>query len=498
LNTNEINCIFENKDGKIWLATQGGGINIMHPDSATFFHLTMDNGLPGNDVQGILADSSGKKWASTNRGIVSIDPEHKNKPFTYYHHSDGIQGETFKVNAWYKSADGEMFFGGDNGFTRFYPRDIVSNSIPPKIGLTYLRISNQVVKIGDTISDGNIMVKSLDETDRIVLPYQKNSFSIGVGVHHFQHPEGNMIRYKLEGFNDRWITLPAATNPYIYFSKVPDGRYILHISGMSADNMEADRERLIHIRILPPWYKAWYMTTLFLLTIIAMIGGVIYMVVRRQRISYEKMIDAISLENNENKMKILTNIAHELRTPLSLVIAPIEDMMQNYTTIEPRWKDHITLIHRNSNYLLTLINQIIDFRKLHAGKLQINLQSEDIVSLVRNVAANFKGLESRRKANLQVRVPDKAVMVKIDGQKIEEVLYNLLSNAFKHTSEHQSIIVSLDLVKGVESNTGKNEKQIRITVFNEGKDSILVASGVFLSPEYFSEKKFSVSINRFH
>lgn len=470
LSDNEINCIFENNDGKIWLATQGGGINILNPDSVTFTHLTMEDGLPGNDIQGIMADASGKKWVSTNNGLVSVDLNNKIKPFKFYNQSDGIQGETFKVNSWYKASDGEMFFGGDNGFTRFYPEKITTNPVPPKIGLTYLRILNQVIKIGDTISSGNIMSKSLDEIKSIELPYRKNSFSIGVGVHHFQYPAGNMIRYKLDGFNERWITLPAATNPYIYFSRVPDGRYLLHISALSTDNVEASQERLLQIRILPPWYRTWYMTTLFLLSVIAMIGAVIAMVIRRQRISFEKRIDAIELENNENKMKFLTNVAHELRTPLSLVVAPIEDMMQNYTGIEPKWKEHITLIHRNSNYLLSLINQIIDFRKLHAGKLQLNLQTVDIVALVSNVTANFKGLQNRRKANLQIKVPEKAMLVKIDSQKIEEVLYNLLSNAFKHTGENQNIVVSLEIIPLPKEEQGVYHSQVKITVFNEGKD----------------------------
>jgi signal transduction histidine kinase/DNA-binding response OmpR family regulator/ligand-binding sensor domain-containing protein len=469
LNANEINCIFENKDGKLWVATQGGGINIMDTDSDTFSYLTIENGLPGNDVQGILADRSGIKWVSTNKGLVAIDLDSKSKPFTYYSHSDGIQGESFKVNSYYQSADGEMFFGGDNGFTRFYPNEIRFNPIPPKIGLTNFRISNQIVNIGDTISRGNIMSKSLDDLEEIVLPYAKNSFSLGVGVHHYQYPEGNLIRYKLEGFNDRWITMSAASNPYIYFSKVPDGKYTLHISALSADNIEAEQQRVLQIRILPPWYRTWYMTTIFILLIFAMTGGLIYMFIKRQRISFQEKIDAISFENNENKMRFLTNIAHELRTPLSLVIAPIEDMMQNYTTIEPKWKNHLSLIYRNSNYLLTLINQIIDFRKLNAGKLQLNLQTADIVMLVKDVVTNFKGLESRRKTNLQIHVPEKSILVKIDSQKIEEVLYNLLSNAFKHTRENQSIVVSLELVPII---SGKEDKkqQIKITVFNEGKD----------------------------
>lgn len=469
LNANEINCIYENKDGQLWIATQGGGINIMDPDKNTFTKLTTENGMPGNDVLGILADQSGRKWVSTNKGIVSIDLDNKTKPFTIYSQSDGIQGETFKVNSYYQSPDGEMFFGGDNGFTRFYPNEIKYNSIPPKIGLTNLKIDNKLVNIGDTISRGNIMSKSINELNSIELPYRKNTFSIGVGVHHYQYPEGNMIQYKLEGFNDRWITI-SASNQNIYFSKVPHGKYTLRINALSADNIEASEERLLEIHILPPWYKTWYMRIIYILLIFSMIGWAFYLLANIQRISFQRKIDAIAFENNENKMKFLTNIAHELRTPMSLVIAPIEDMMQNYTTIEPKWKSHINLMYRNSNYLLTLINQIIDFRKLNAGKLQLNLQTTDIAMLVKDVVTNFKGLEIQKKTNLQVQVPEKSVLVKIDSQKIEEVLYNLLSNAFKHTRENHSILVSLEILPAVSEKKEVEKQRIKITVFNEGKD----------------------------
>ncbi|HEY3372051.1 MAG TPA: two-component regulator propeller domain-containing protein [Prolixibacteraceae bacterium] len=470
LNANEINCIFEQQDGNLWFGTQGGGINIMDMASETFSHLTTEDGLPGNDIQGILPDQAGRKWISTYNGIVSVDLNNKSKPFTYYSHSDGIQGETFKVNSYFISNDGEMFFGGDNGFTRFYPHNIRLNPIPPQIGFTNLRILNRMVNIGDTISKGNTMTKSLNESDQIALPFAKNSFSIGVGVHHYQYPEGNTILYQLEGYNDRWIKIPAS-NRNLYFSMLPSGKYTLHVRAQSADNVDSIKEKTLQITVWPPWYRTWYMTTIFILLLIITIAQVIYQFINRQRKSFQKKIDAIEIENNENKMKFLTNIAHELRTPLSLVVAPIEDMMQNAASMEPKWKNHISLIYRNSNYLLTLINQIIDFRKLNAGKLQLNLQTTDIVALVVEVVANFKGLESRRKTNLQVSVPESSILVKIDRQKIEEVLYNLLSNAFKHTGENQSIVVSLKLIQTPVSEKGEECKQeIIISVFNEGKD----------------------------
>ena len=469
LNANEINCICENSDGKIWIATQGGGINILDMDSMKFSHLTVENGLTGNDVLGILTEKSGVKWISTNKGIEAYDQTSKTKPFTYYSYSDGLQGETFKVNSYFRSVDGEMFFGGDNGFTRFYPDQIKRNPIPPKIGLTNFRISNRVLNIGDTIRNGVVMNTVLDEMTAISLPFDKNSFSVGVGVHHYQYPEGNKIRYKMEGFNDYWITVPAS-NQNIYFSKLPYGDYVLHISALSADNVMAETERTLNIRILPPWYKTWYFQTFMIILLFAGIVFFIFWLAERQQASFQKKIDEISIENNENKMRFLTNIAHELRTPLSLVIAPIEDLKQNYTDIDPKWVNHLNLIYRNSNYLLTLINQIIDFRKLNAGKLQLNQQVADVVTLVKDVVVNFRGLESRRKSNLKLNLPDEIILINMDSQKIEEVMYNLLSNAFKHTKQDGLIEVSLQ-VKQVLNGTDSPEKgQVRITVFNEGKD----------------------------
>jgi ligand-binding sensor domain-containing protein len=254
LNANEINCIYENSDGKIWFATQGGGISIVDPQSMTFSNLTIESGLPGNDIQGILSDESGIKWISSNKGIVAYDQKNEDKLFTYYKSSDGLQGETFKVNSYYQATDGQLFFGGDNGFTTFYPHEIKLNPIPPKISLNSFRIDNVVLNVGDTISKGNVFSKAIDAIEEIELPYTKNSFSIGVGVNHFQYPEGNKIRYKLDGFYDSWISIPAS-NRYAYFSKIPPGNYTLHISGISSDNVLSEYEKTLQITIYLPGIK---------------------------------------------------------------------------------------------------------------------------------------------------------------------------------------------------------------------------------------------------
>jgi signal transduction histidine kinase/ligand-binding sensor domain-containing protein/AraC-like DNA-binding protein len=470
LNNNEINCIFENYDGKIWLATQGGGINILDPGKETFTYLTTEEGLPSNDVMGIMMDHMGRLWISTNRGLASYIQFTEKAEVKTYGINDGIQGEIFMVNAYYKSWDGEMFFGGDNGFTRFYPSRIKANPTKPKIALTNLRLGNEVIQVGDTVDHSVILKKSLHWTDRIELAYKHNTFSIGVSSLHFQHPEGNRIQYMLEDYDETWRSA-IPQQQYVYYSNLPFGEYTFKAKAVSSDDIESENIKEFDLEILPPWYLTWYMSILFFVGVLLLMSGFIYVIVNRQRLIFERKINKIKMENNESKMAFLTNIAHELRTPLSLVTAPVDDMIQNYKNIDPFWKNHLNLIYRNSRYLLKLINQIIDFRKLHAGKLNLFKKDTDVVRLVKDVVLNFKYMESQRKVNLNINVPPNKIVASVDGQKIEEILYNLLSNAFKHTEDNHDIMVTLALQdKSSGNGHASDEKQLLITVFNEGPE----------------------------
>jgi signal transduction histidine kinase/AraC-like DNA-binding protein len=466
LNSNEINSFFENFNGDIWIATQGGGINIYHPNSEVFSHITTDDGLPSNNVISMLPDEGGNLWISTQKGLVCYNRFADNPKFQVFSTADGIQGDIFMVNSFFKASDGQMFFGGDNGFTCFYPREIESNAIKPGIFLNELRIRNQTVELGDTIFRKEIWNKTINEATRIAVPYKNNSISIGVSVLHFQNPDNNLITYYLEGLFNSWYTVPASSE-FVYLSNIPPGTYTFRAKTISADGLISEDEKKLEIFVAPPWYLTNLAIVLFSLFGLALTFGFIFILVNRQKLIYQKKIDKMTIENNESKMMFLTNIAHELRTPLSLIVAPVEDLVRNMN-VDGQWKNHMQLISRNSNYLLRLINQIIDFRKLHAGKLTFQSKKADIVRVVKDVVLNFKGHESNRNIQLKLNVPAEAVNVIIDVQKIEEVLYNLISNAFRHTFDDHSITVSLEVTD--ENMNGKNAGTIQITVFNEGNE----------------------------
>jgi len=465
LNNQEINCLYENYDGNIWILTNGGGINILNPETDNFEYLTIENGLPSNDVYGIVSDDSGCLWISTLNGLFAYDQLEEAKTIHAFDYHDGIQGDIFMVNSYYKAMDGMLFFGGDNGFTSFYPDKIKMNKIKPKLAFKNLYFQTRLIEAGDTIRNGFILENELDFTEKIVLPFKRSYFKIEISTLHYQSPQKNRFTYKLDGRMSNWNTVLTQNNS-IEFANLPFGKYTLYVKAINSDNVKSDTSKILNIEIEPPWYLTWYMSTIFLIVGLLILIGFIYILVNRQKLIYQKRIDALTIENNENKMMFLTNIAHELRTPLSLVIAPIEDLMHNSRHELNGWKGHFQLIHRNANYLLRLVNQIIDFRKLNAGKLKLNTKKTDVVRVIKDVVLNFKDYESKRNIKLSMEVPAEVVEIIIDPQKIEEVLYNLLSNAYKNTFDNGSIVVSMSYQKPANTNLGK----IKISVFNEGKE----------------------------
>lgn len=465
LNNNEINCLFENYDGNLWIATQGGGINILNHVTGKFSHITMEQGLPSNDVISMIPDEDGYLWIGTNKGLARFSRFQNNPSISVFSSVDGIQGEIFMVNSYYKAVDGQLFFGGDKGFTCFYPREIKINEMKPKISFTELKIRNKLVEVGDTLYGNKPMTTVLNEIQTLELPYKNNVFSVGVSALHFQHPIGNSIIYTLEGLYQKWISIPAAAEN-IYLSNLPPGKYVLKAKAVSSDGIISDSEKQMNIVIFPPWYKTRLAFATYFLLAFFCLYVIVHLLLSREKSAFQKKVDKIALESNESKMVFLTNIAHELRTPLSLIIGPVEDLVKNVPA-DHQWKNHLQIISKNTKYLMRLINQIIDFRKLNAGKLTFNPQQTDVGKIVKEVALNFSGYKSSRNINLQLNLPTEPLIALVDVQKYEEILYNLISNAYKYTYDNHSIIVTLKLSEK-ENINGDDTNNLHLTVFNEG------------------------------
>ena len=468
---NEINVLYEHQDGILWIGTQGGGINIFDHKNNNFRYISVEDGLAGEDVFSLLPDGDGNLWISTNKGLSCYNLYERK--FNNYTPSDGLQGNIFMLNSYFKSSTGKLFFGGRNGFTSFLPSAIVNNEVPPKIILNEIKIFNEGISIGEKINGRVILPQALSEMSSITLTHKEYIFSIRFSVFHYQNPKENMAEYILEGFNKGWTTIPAS-GEFLTFNNLPHGTYTLKIRGRNSDNVWSEEIKELKIIILPPWWKTWWAKMIFLTLVISFIAGIMALILHRQSLRHLLKIEKIEFENlkelNEAKLRFFTNVSHELRTPLSLTIAPIENLILRKDFSEIYVRKQLNLAHRNAKLLIRLINQIIDFRRLNAGKLSLELQYADITQMLKEVARNFEVFQSEKRINLSLNVPEESFYFWFDSQKMEQVLYNLLSNAFKFTPAGGNIIITLKQEFDDNSDDEYIRKRIKLMVYNDGNE----------------------------
>jgi signal transduction histidine kinase/ligand-binding sensor domain-containing protein/DNA-binding response OmpR family regulator len=473
LNNNEINVVYEHHDGTIWVGTQGGGINIFDPGSNNFNHLTVENGLAGEDVFSLLPDGNGNLWVSTNKGLSCYNLH--TGIFNNFSPSDGIQGNVFMLNSYFKSSTGTLYFGGRNGFTCFDPSLIVNNNIPPKIHFTGLKIFNKDVEIGAEMNNRLILPEALSELTSITLNHKEYIFSIRFSIIHYQNPQENQAEYFLEGYDETfedWNIIPASTGQ-ITFNNLPHGNYVLKLRGRNSDNIYTDSIKELKITILPPWWKTVWARTTFLFIFLLVIAGIMVLILHRQSLKHLLKIEKIEFENlkelNEAKLRFFTNISHELRTPLSLTIAPIESLLLKRDFSESNVIKQLNLAYRNAKLLIRLINQIIDFRRLNSGKLNLEPEYNEITHLLNEVIRNFEFLKTQKNISLTLNLPDLPLYSWYDPQKMEQVFYNLISNAFKFTPSGGNIVITVSNQKIITANNIP-EQRIELIVYNDGAE----------------------------
>jgi len=469
LNDNEINILYEHTNGEIWAGTKGGGINILDPVTHYFRTLTLKDGLPGNNVYGILPDNQGRLWISTNKGLSSYDIF--NQVFNNYTPSDGIQGNVFMNNSYYKAENGELYFGGRNGFTSFLPEEILNNDVLPKFHFRGIEIQGIPVNIGDTIHNKVLLPQSLEGLSSISLSYKERSFDVLFSAIHLQFPDDNLVEYYLEGFENRPSVINASTGK-LRFNNLDNGQYYLRVRAANSDNVWIKNYHTLEINILPPWYKTRWAVALFFLIGISLLTGLVRLLLRRQSLSHELRIEKLEKnslrELNESKLRFFTNVSHEFRTPLSLTVGPIDNLLRERKNGDYKLRQQLGIARRNARLLLRLVDQIIDFRRLEAGKIKLQAMEMDMNAFINSIIENFEPLRKRKEAGLYSNFPDEPMRLWIDPQKIEQVLYNLLSNAFKHLPMEGSIAVTMnraDQIPGQEM----GGSWAQISVYNDGR-----------------------------
>ncbi|SFO65802.1 Signal transduction histidine kinase [Chitinophaga sp. YR627] len=445
-------CLYEDKRGLIWIGTREG-LNVYDPATKKISILRKEDGLPDNTVLNILEDRDSTLWMSTANGIVNLTLLQRSPVYQIsckqYDESDGLQGREFNENAALKTSRGEFIFGGGNGFNIFNPHNIAVNTTVPPVVLTDFQVFNKSMEPGEHFNGRILLQQAITRTQEITLKYRENVFSISFAALNYFHPEKNQYAYMLEGFNNEWLTTDGSVRKATYTNLDP-GEYTFRVRASNNDGIWTPAPLELHITILPPF---WRTPLAFFLYILLIIGALI--LARRVVLERERLRSRIEQEKQEAqriheldalKIRFFTNISHEFRTPLSLIITPLEKILGK--GVEANIQQQLVLVQRNARRLLNLVNQLLDFRKMEVQEIKLHTSEGDIVAFVKDLTTSFSDLSEKKQIHLDFHSSIRELNMLYDPDKIEKIIFNLLSNAFKFTPEQGNISVDVQVQHG--------------------------------------------------
>jgi signal transduction histidine kinase/ligand-binding sensor domain-containing protein/DNA-binding NarL/FixJ family response regulator len=436
LSNNDVHSILVTKKRDVYVATFGGGLNHMTLDASnkpSFNAYTTYNGLPSDVLLSILEDAQGHLWVTTENGLSKFDPQ--TGYFENYDERNFGAKVLFSESTSMSDNDGNLWFGSDMGFVVFKPADIHKSKFVPNIVLTGLSLFNKQIY---PAPNGSVLTKHIDNTEELVLTHKQNVFSITYAALDMKYTDKVNYSIKLEGFDEDWKYMHKQRNAT--YTNLPHGKYVLRIKSTNSDGVWVDNERTIKITVLPSfWVTGWAYIIYFIgFIIIIGISGYILFVIYHLKNSV-----AIEHQLTELKLKFFTDISHELRTPLTLIAAPVEHMLQQ-DDLPQATKDELKLVERNTDRMLRLINQILDFVKIQNRKMDLRVEEIEIGQAVAKIMENFKSLANDHKIDFTLDDQTNGEVVYLDMDKFEKIVFNLLSNAFKFTNPGKSIMVILE------------------------------------------------------
>ncbi|WP_082489179.1 two-component regulator propeller domain-containing protein [Dyadobacter sp. Leaf189] len=451
LSNNLVHTIFEDKRGLLWIGTHEG-LNLYDPKHNSFRTLRKEDGLPDNTILSITEDQQGNLWLGTTNGLskmqVSATTGQWKFSFINYDESDGLQGKEFTENAALTTRSGQVLFGGSKGFNLFDPEQIKTGSRTPQVVLSDLYLFNKKVGIGKETDGSVILEKALSRSQQITFRHDQNVISIEFSALDFFHPEKNRYRYQLEGFDKDWIT-PLDKSGRATYTNLDPGTYVFKVTASNNDGIWAERGAELKIIILPPWWQTWTAVVCYII----LLGLILYLsrreILRRERIRFEHQQERKEAQRmhelDQMKINFFTNVSHEFRTPLTLILSPIENMVRE--TDEPRRQGQLNLIYRNAKRLLNLVNQLLDLGKLEFQELRFHPREGDILRFIREATFSFSDLSEKKHVKLSFESQVKELVTLFDEDKLEKILFNLLSNAFKFTPENGTVKVTTNIIR---------------------------------------------------
>jgi signal transduction histidine kinase/DNA-binding response OmpR family regulator/streptogramin lyase len=443
----------------LWVSTKGGGLERLDKQSDSFEHFNESRGLPNKVVYGVLVGQDGNLWMSTNRGIARLNP--KSLAFTNFDKSDGLQDDEFNTGSYFNANTGELLFGGVKGITVFRPSNVKEKPEEPVVKILGLKINNHSITPGD---ESKVLKESIEYASELDLEFDQNQISIEFALIDFTNPAKNRFRYQMQGIDREWVEV--GTDHLANFAQIPYGQYTFRVQG-TANGEVWSKPVALKIRIHPPLYLRWWACLFY----ISVVGYGLYRFYRVQmkRTLLEKQIrfkekEAARLaELDELKTIFFTSISHEFRTPLTLIAGPVDDLRKKYPQ-----EAVLQVIQRNTTRLLTLINQLLDLGKLEAKEMQHDLRPGDLAGFLRYLSGSFQSYAESLSVSFSFDQNRQHYVTLFDADKIEKIITNLLSNAFKFTGSQGRV-------------------DLQVTYSTTGVDIVLRDTGVGIAPDKLSK-----------
>lgn len=449
-----ISAIKEDSKGVVWIGTDENGLVYFDRQHRQFGNIDRALGLADQSVRGIVEDNEGNIWVSGINGISRLVRKKAAPPYTAndlvidrFSVENGLRSNEF-ISAAHKTREGKLVFGGYDGIAILQPGDMPGNQYRPPVVITDFQINNQPVAMG---AGNSPLQASITYTKQITLPYNQAYFSLRFAALNFVHSHSNRFAYTLEGLkNDTWHY--AGNERTATYTNLAPGNYVFKVKAANNNGVWNTQCTTLHITVLPPVWRTWYAYLLYVMLVV----GLLYLFYAyslkanrlRHQLQLQHAINEKEKEFAEQKMEFFTNISHEIKTPLTLILAPLEKLVKGMAGgLDGKAAAvYLPMMQRNGDKLMKMVNQLLEFRRLETGFMTLDAQQQDIVMLVQLVLDNFESLAVKKRIQLVLEAPEGPLMVLLDADKWERVVDNLVSNAVKFTQEGGTVIVRLAVV----------------------------------------------------
>lgn len=477
LSSNSVSGIYETSKGDIWFSTDRGGICHFNPDKNNFTTVSLEQGLPDDTAYSMIEDQNGKLWFGTNNGLVAYDPvNHKIETFTTL---DGLPSNQFNYKAAFVSSSGDFYFGTSDGLISFNPYHRIQNSYVPPVVITKITLDG---KDHFLWTDKNGEERSVSNLPALEVDNKNSSIKVQFAALSFTEPLSNQYAYKMDKVDDDWIYTNSTQS--VSYANLSPGTYTFMVKGSNNDGVWQEEPTTLKIKVMPPWYASIWAWIIYLIIFGAIIYFLLTYTKKRERNKGKVRQEQYEIDKEKElyrfKLDFFTQIAHEIRTPLTLINGPLESMLEN-EPLDKETKDNLLIMRRNTNELMTLINQLLDFKKIEHNKMNLSMAPLDLQSILTDQFQRFTNMASSEGRQLDLTLSSVRGYVMADKNAMEKIFSNLFSNAIRYSSYNIHVSVSVA------------DERLIINFVNDGK--LIPTDQAELIFEPFSQMKFNENIH---